>query len=241
MAMFINIAFIGTAFMEILPAVPMTLMITALTILVGTVAAVLLAYARFYRLPVLSPLAKFYVSFFRGTPIVMHFFLVYYGLSQLLDFVAASFGWSFRASDVPLSVLAVLALSFSASAFFAEILRAGIAAVHTGEIEAAYSLGMTHWQTMRRIILPQAFTLSLPNWGSRCIAILQGSSLAFWISVVEVTAKANLVAASTYQYMEAFIAAAAVYWILSFSMERVLRFFEVWKSKHLDRGLARVS
>jgi L-cystine transport system permease protein len=235
-----DFAFMGKAFIQILPAVPTSLMITAGAVIAGMAEAVLLAYVRYYALPVLHNLAAFYVSFFRGTPIVMHFFLVYYGLPHFLDLFAISLGLQCRAASIPLPALAVLALSFSSSAFFAEILRAGISAVHRGEIEAAQAMGMTPWQTMRRIILPQALAISIPNIGSRCIAALHSSSLAFWICVLEITAKANLVAAYTYQFMEAFIAAAAIYWILTFIMERIITGLEASKTRFLGRGLARI-
>ncbi|WP_409309268.1 amino acid ABC transporter permease [Pectobacterium sp. B1J-3] len=232
-----NFAFMGSAFIQILPAVPNTLMISFLTIVSGMIIAIFLAYVRFYNLIILKNIANFYVSFFRGTPIMMHFFLVYYGLPQFIDPLATSLGWQFRASAIPLDVLAIFALSFSASAFFAEILRSGFSSVNKGEIEAAYDLGMTPWQIMRRVIIPQALAINVPNIGSRCIAILQGSSLAFWISVLEITAKANLVAANTYQFMEAFIAVAAIYWILAFVMERVIACLEVRVGRSLGRGL----
>lgn len=235
-----NFAFMGSAFIQILPAVPTTLMIAFLTIIWGMVIAVFLAYVRFYNLIVLRSLANFYVSFFRGTPIMMHFFLVYYGLPQFIDPLAASLGWTFRAATIPLDVLAILALSFSASAFFAEILRSGFASVNKGEIEAAWALGMTSRQVMRRVIIPQAFAMNIPNLGSRCIAILQASSLAFWISVLEITAQANLVAANSYQFMEAFIAVAIIYWILAFVMERIGAYLEARMGTSLARGVARV-
>lgn len=230
--------FMGKAFIEILPAVPTTLLITVLSIIIGITEAICIAYARYYRIPVLREISAGYVSFFRGTPIVMHFFLVYYGLPHFIDMLADSVGLGFRAADIPLKMLAVAALSFSASSFFSEILRAGISAVAKGEIEAAYSLGMTQWQAMRRLILPQAFSISIPNLGSRCIAILHSSSLAFWICVLEITAKANLVAADTYQFMEAFIAAAAVYWLLTLAIERFVAVMEGLNKHTLGRGLA---
>ena len=87
-------------------------------------------------------------------------------------------------------------------------------------------------------LLPQAVALSLPGLGSRLITLLHGSALAFWISVIEITGKANLVAASTYQFVEAFIAAAAIYWLISLSIERTLAGFERRQRRTMARGLA---
>lgn len=233
-----DFVFMARAFVEILPAAPTTLAITASAIVCGLIIAVVLAYARYYEVPVVRYFAAWYVSFFRGTPIVMHFFLVYYGLPHVVDQAALAAGSEFRASAIPLKALAVIALTFSSSSYFAEILRAGMAAVARGEIEAAHATGMTHWQIMRRVILPQTFAFCLPNLGSRCIGIMHSSSLAFWIAVVEITAKANLVAADTYQFMEAFIAAAAIYWLLTLAIERLVAGLESLNKQHLGRGLA---
>jgi L-cystine transport system permease protein len=230
--------FLGHAFLLILPAVPVTLFITVSAIASGFTVAVLLAYVRYYRAAVFKPLAEAYISFFRGTPIVMHFFFVFYGLPHFIDHAAAYAAWDFRSDAIPLKMLAVIALTFSSSAYFAEILRAGISAVDKGEIEAAYAVGMTHWQAMRRIILPQALVISIPSLGSRCIGIMHSSSLAFWICVLEVTAKANLVASDTYQFMEAFLAAAAIYWLLTLGIERIVARVETWSKHTLGRGVA---
>ncbi|MDR3361359.1 MAG: amino acid ABC transporter permease [Desulfovibrio sp.] len=235
--MTLDIYFFGKAFISILGALPMTLLITVSAIILGFSIAVLLSYARYYKIPALCNFAAAYVSFFRGTPIMMHFFLVYYGLPHLIDPVAIFLGLDFRTSFIPLWGVAVIALQFSTSAYFAEILRAGISAVAKGEIEAGHALGMSHWQVMGRVILPQALSLSIHMLGSRCIAVMHSSSLAFWISVVEITGKANLVASDTYQFVEAFLAAALIYWIMTFFIERIVATLEKWNARALGRGL----
>ncbi|MCZ4065759.1 amino acid ABC transporter permease [Oxalobacter aliiformigenes] len=229
--------FMGEALISILPAVPMTILITGTTIVISLFFAVLLIYIRYYQIPLLRQLTAFYVSFFRGTPVMMHLLLVFYGLPYMIDYLAQSFGLSFQASSIPLCVLAIIAFSFSSTATFSEILRAGILAISRGEIEAAYSIGMTHWQTMWRIILPQAFVLSIPSLGSFCITIMQRSSLAFWIAVIEITGKANLIAADSYQFMEAFIAAGFIYWTMTFVIEQIVRFIEKKHLSTLRRGV----
>jgi len=135
-------------------------------------------------------------------------------------------------------VLVILAFSLNTSAYLAETLRAGVSAISRGEVEAAWSIGMTAWQTWWRILLPQAVTITLPNLGSRLINVLHGSSLAFWISVVEVTGKANLIAASSYQFVEAFLAAAAIYWLTTLLIEAVVARVEKSKQQVMARGMA---
>lgn len=236
--MTLDFVFMAKAFVLILPAVPTTVLITASSAILGFLLAVLLLYVRINPCGGLSYLARFYVSFFRGTPLMLHIFLVYFGLPHFFDVFAERMGWSVRANVIPLTALVIVAFSLNAAAYLSEILRGGVSAIGKGDIEAASSIGMTQWQTMRRILLPQAVTFCLPGLGSRLITLLHGSALAFWISVVEITGKANLVAASTYQFVEAFIAAALIYWLMSFFIERTLARVERRQRRIIARGMA---
>jgi L-cystine transport system permease protein len=107
-----------------------------------------------------------------------------------------------------------------------EIIRSGILSVNYGQVEAAYSVGMTAPQAMRRIVLPQALAVNLPMLCSMFIALLQGSSLAFSISIVEVTGEANIYAAASFKFLEAFIAAAIIYWGMTILVERITSILE---------------
>lgn len=231
----IEYGFIAEAFIKLLPAVPMTLMITGTTIAVGLILAIILIYFQHYNVPVMAKFARFYISFARGTPAMLHIFLAFYGIPEISKWIGSAFGIKISGGAIPLPVIAVIALSFSTSAYFAEIIRSGVLAISKGEIEAAHSIGMSPWQVMRRVILPQAFTLSIPSLGGRCIALLQNSSLAFWIAVVEVTCQANLVAADTYLYLESFVAAGIVYWILTFIIERIVSWLEHRRSAGMQK------
>jgi L-cystine transport system permease protein len=233
-----DFVFMARAFWLILPALPMTLLITAASLFFGLVLAVLLAYAEVNRLWFWRPLARGFVSFFRGTPLMLHIFLIYYGFPHFFDLFAVPLGLPLRGNAIPLVVLVILAFSLNTSAYLAETLRAGVSAISRGEVEAAWSIGMTAWQTWWRILLPQAVTITLPNLGSRLINVLHGSSLAFWISVVEVTGKANLIAASSYQFVEAFLAAAAIYWLTTLLIEAVVARVEKSKQQVMARGMA---
>jgi len=234
----LDFVFMAKAFVLILPAIPTTALITVCSALIGFLLAVLLLYVRINPCAGLTSFARFYVSFFRGTPLMLHIFLVYFGLPHFFDVFAERMNWSVRANAIPLVALVIVAFSLNAAAYISEILRGGVLAIGQGEVEAARSIGMTPWQTLRRILLPQAVALSLPGLGSRLITLLHGSALAFWISVIEITGKANLVAASTYQFVEAFIAAAAIYWLISLLIERTLAGFERRQRQTIARGLA---
>lgn len=107
-----------------------------------------------------------------------------------------------------------------------EVVRAGIQAVDKGQVEAAQSIGMTTIQTLRRIILPQALSVSLPNLSNSVIGMLHGSTLAYTISVVEINARAQIVAADNWKYFEAYIAAAILFWVLTILIEWISGWLE---------------
>ena len=169
---------------------------------------------------------------------MLQIFIVYYGLPHFYDLFAAEMHFSFRSNKIPLYAYAIVAFSINASAYASEIIRAGILAVGKGEIEAAYSIGMSTPQVLRRIIIPQAVIVGLPNFTNQFIGLVHGSSMAFWISVVEITGKANLVAAATYQFVEAFCVAALIYWMLTIIIEQIMAYFERRYRKILAKGIA---
>ena len=174
----IEYQFIGEAFIRLLPAVPMTLAITGATAIVSLIIAVFLVYFQQYSIPVLARFSRGYISFARGTPAMLHIFLAFYGIPEIVRWVGYIVHTKINAGVIPLPAIAVIALSFSTGAYFAEIIRSGILAISKGEIEAAPSIGMSHWQVMRRVILPQAFTISLPSLGG---VLLHCSRIHHWL------------------------------------------------------------
>lgn len=149
-------SFIWTAFLQILSAIPTTLYITVVSVSVGFLIGICVALIRIYRVPVLYPLAVGYVTFIRGTPMLTHLLLIYFGLPVLIDGLAAHFGWGFRSVSVPMIGFAYISFSITAGAYMSEVVRSGLLAVDRGQLEAAHSIGMTTPQALRRIVFPQA-------------------------------------------------------------------------------------
>ncbi|QAY67186.1 amino acid ABC transporter permease [Paenibacillus protaetiae] len=230
--------FIVTAFVKLLSALPMTLLVTAVSVICGFVIGSAVALARIYRIPVLSQLGAAYVTFIRGTPMLMHLFLVYFGLPALIDTISGALGLSFRSASIPLIDFVFISFSLTAGAYMSEVVRAGILAVNKGQIEAAYSIGMTTWQALRRIVLPQAFAASIPHFTNSVIGMLHGSTLAFTVSVVEIQAKADIVAATSWKFFEAYIAAALLFWGLTFLIERSSALLEKRANSYNRGGVA---
>lgn len=184
------------------PAVLVTLFLGITSFLIGSVVGLGIALARLSGVRLLRYVAVGYVSVVRGTPLLIQLLLIYFGLPQLGIII----------SPIP---AALAALSLNGSAYLSENFRAGVVAVHRGQREAAHSLSMSYAQSMRRVILPQAVRFALPPVGSRFIAIMKDTSLASVITVSEVTRLANQIGSATFRYIEMFVIAAFVYWVIN--------------------------
>lgn len=230
--------FIWTAFLSLFKALPNTLYITIVSVFVGFIIGTAIALIRIYRIPFLYPLASAYVLFIRGTPMLMHLLLIYFGLPIIIDGLASALGLGFNSTVIPLIGFAYISFSITAGAYMSEVVRAGILAVNRGQMEAAYSIGMTTPQALRRIVLPQALAVCLPNLSNNLIGMLHGSTLAFTVSVVEINAQAQIVAARNWKFLEAYIAAAVLFWGMTILIEQGTAWLERRINKYNRGGVA---
>ncbi|AEF22381.1 cystine ABC transporter permease [Pseudomonas sp. LR_1] len=161
-----------------------------------------LALVRLYAIAPLGWLARVYISFFRGTPLLVQLFVIYFGLPEL--------GLQLE----PLTA-ALIGFSLNMAAYVAEIMRAAIASIDRGQWEAAASIGMSKSQTMLRAILPQAMRTALPPLGNSFISLVKDTALAATIQVPELFRQAQLITARTYEVFAMYLAATVIYWILS--------------------------
>ncbi|WP_314586620.1 amino acid ABC transporter permease [Paenibacillus terrigena] len=219
-------SFIWTALIQLLSAIPTTLVITAVSVTIGFIIGLITALLRIYKIPVLSQIAAGFVTFIRGTPMLTHLLLIYFGLPMLVDAMSAQFGWGFKSSSIPMIGFAFISFSITAGAYMAEVIRSGLLAVNRGQLEAAYSVGMTTPQALRRIVFPQALAVSLPNLSNSVIGMLHGSTLVFTVSVVDINAKAQIVASTNWKFFEAYLAAAVIFWGLTLLIERITAVIE---------------
>lgn len=170
-----------------------------------------------------------YIYFFRGTPLLVQIFLVYYGLAQF-EPVRDSFLWPYLRQAW---VCAILTFSLNTAAYTAYILRGAILAVPAGDIEAARACGMSTALAYRTIILPRAFRLALPAYGNEVISMLKSTSLASTITVMELTGTANTIVARTFAPYELFITAALIYLAITYVLTMALRSLEYRLSRHM--------
>ncbi|MDR4946714.1 amino acid ABC transporter permease [Neobacillus cucumis] len=219
--MAIDLPFIWIAFKEIIKSVPITLILTVVPLVVGFLIGIVVAFIRIYKTKLLYQVANGYVSFFRGTPIIMHIMIIYYGIPLLVDQISSKFDLNIQSNKIPIILFVLIALSLAAGAYLSEIIRSGIISVSNGQLEAAYSVGMTQFQAMFRIVLPQALAQSVANFTNIFVGFLHTSSIAFLVSEKELTGAANIVASTNLKFLEAFIAAGIIYWVLTVIVEGI--------------------
>ena len=198
----------------------------------GLVIALPLALGRLSPNPLISTGPYAYIFFFRGTPLLVQLFLVYYGLGQF-EAVRSSIFWPILREPY---WCAVITLSLHTGAYIAEILRGAIQAVPAGEVEATRALGMSRVTAFRRIILPRAARIGLPAYGNEVILMLKASALASTITLLDLTGMARTIIARTYTPVEIFTTAGAIYLALSFILVQGFRLLERRWNRHLVRA-----
>lgn len=191
-----------------------TIEITAFSVAIGFFIGLFVGIARISQFKILRIMAAVYADCIRGTPLLVQIFLIYFALPMAIGQRVEPF------------IAAVAACGINSGAYVSEIFRAGIQAIDVGQMEAGRSLGLTWWQTMRFIILPQAFKNILPPLGNEFIAMLKDSSLVSVIGFEELTRRGQLVIAQTYGSFEIWMTVAVLYLIMTMAISRIVAFLE---------------
>jgi His/Glu/Gln/Arg/opine family amino acid ABC transporter permease subunit len=200
----------------------LTVQLVAIAGVLGLVVAVPVALARLSENRAIYGLATAYSIFFRGTPLLVQIFLIYFGLGQF-DFVRDSFLWPLLREAY---VCALITFTLNTAAYSGEILRGGILAVPRGEVEAARAAGMSSFTTYRLVILPRAFSIALPAYSNEVIILMKGTALASTITLLELMGMSQLAASDTYQPILVFGIAGVIYYLLTLVITGVFRALE---------------
>ena len=191
-----------------------TIQITAISVGLGLIIGMFVGIARICHVKVLRALATVYIDFLRGTPLLVQIFLIYFALPMVVG------------QRVDPFIAAITACGINSGAYIAEIFRAGIQAIDEGQMEAGRSLGMSWVQTMRYIIVPQAFKNVVPPLGNEFIALLKDSSLVSVIGFEELTRRGQLIIARTYGSLEIWITVALIYLVMTLTISRLVSYME---------------
>ena len=205
----------------IVKGVPWTILLTVLSFLFGLIGGTLVAIALISPYKWLKIICRIYVDFFRGTPMLVQLFLIYFGLPGLFREIGLNI-------DLDRLPAALFALSLNVAAYLAEIMRGGIQSIDNGQWEACSSLGMSPLQTMREVIFPQAFRRMLPPLGNEFITLIKDTSLAAVIGFEELFRQGQLMVATTYKAFEIYIAVAFVYLVLTTLSSVVFKRLEIY-------------
>lgn len=208
-----------TSFPKLLSVgIRVTIPLTLISFTIGIGIALMTAMVQTAKLPVLKQIARFYVWIIRGTPMIVQLFVVYFGLPSIGITLAAF-------------PSAVIVFSLSVGAYCSETIRAAIESVPAGQLEAGYCVGMNYWQTMVRIILPQAFRTAFPPLSNSLIGLVKDTSLAYSVAIVEILATAQRIAARSYDYFWLYCEAGLIYLIFC----TILTFVQSRMEKRMER------
>jgi len=216
-------------FPKLLSGLNLTIQLVTISLFLGFCLAIGLALLRLSNNTFLSFFAKTYVFYFRGTPLLVQIFLIYYGIAQF-EIIRETFVWSFFKEAY---WCGILALTLNTCAYSSEIIRGGIQSVPFGQIESAKSVGMSRFLLYRRIILPIAFRQALPAYGNEMILMVKATSLVSTITLMEVTGIARLIIAKTFSPVEVFIVAGLIYLTINFIVTRLVNFCEIKLTPYL--------
>jgi L-cystine transport system permease protein len=205
-----------TYFPKVLSKLPVTLNIVLVSITIAIVLATAIAMICIKKLPVLSQMAALYISFVRGTPILVQMFLVYYGMPL---FITALVGSNIT-SEWNKLIFVYIAYGLNEAGFLSEHIRAAILSVPAGQTEAGYSVGLNGNQTFFRIVLPQAFRVLLPGFSTMLVGLLPATSLAYMLGVTDMMGKVRAIGTVTFHTLEGYFCAAIIFVLASFILER---------------------
>jgi polar amino acid transport system permease protein len=189
-----------------------TFQVTVMSIVLSMIIGLIAGLGRLSRNPIVNGIASLYVEIIRGIPLLVQLFYIYYALGRVVN--------------LPAITCAVIAMSICYGAYIAEIIRAGIESVPKGQTEAARSLGMTPFQTMRYVILPQAIKTILPPVGNECVALLKDSSLVSILAVSDLLRRGREFASQGFEYFEAYTLVALFYLIITLILSKLVGIME---------------
>ncbi|MDR2404579.1 MAG: ABC transporter permease subunit [Spirochaetaceae bacterium] len=206
--------------------IPVTVTLAIFPLFIGLVLGLLIALARFFKVRGLAFIFRWLVTIVKGIPVVLLLLVFYVVTANVYDPLMSALGLSLTFKNLNKAIIAVAALSVYSSIGLSEVFRGALASVKKGQYDAGFAVGLTKFQVLRRIVLPQAIPVSLPMMCNILIALTKAVALASMVAVVDVMSAAVITATSNYRFLEAYIAAALVYWGICLVIERVFAALE---------------
>lgn len=221
-----NFSFFIDTFFVALSGVPVVLLVTIVSLLFAVPIAFTLALTRINKVPALNGLSRIYVSFVRGTPVIIQIFVLYSSIPLVLEGIFTRYDINYSIYDIHPVWYAFVIFSFNTTAILIEVFRSALGTVDRGQLESAQSVGLTNMQAYRRIIIPQALVAALPNLCTATVNLIKATSLGYAISLQEITLKAKVEANFGYNYVEAYLDIFIVYLLLCMTVEYLFKWYE---------------
>jgi arginine/lysine/histidine transport system permease protein len=212
----LDFSFVSSYYNYFITGTVNTVLLAIFTVLFGVMIGIILALMKISKNKLLKFIASAYIEFVRGTPLLVQIAIIFYGI----PFNFPSF--NIMGMDTARFIPGIIALSINSGAYVAEIIRAGIQAIDKGQMEAARSLGLTHYMAMRYIILPQAIRNILPALGNEFVVVIKESSIVSVIGIAELMFNTDVVRGATYRPIEPLLVAAAIYFVLTFTLSKFI-------------------
>lgn len=226
MTQLIDPSFLLEIFLKLIEYIPVTLGLAISSMFFASVLGLVVMLIRLKKIPFLSKLADAYVLLGRALPTMVILYIVFFALPIFLMIFSDTTGTKIDFNQIPATVFAVIGLTLHTGAYLTEAFRAAVQSVEKGQMEAAYSIGMTWWQGFYRIILRQAAVFAMPLMANQFLNLIKGTSIAFMITVMELFGAANVICADNNRYLEVYIVVAGIYWGMSILFEKLFLVIE---------------
>lgn len=228
----LNYKFLIDTFFVALSGISITLLVTIVSLIIALPLGFLLAMTRINRIPVIQRIAQIYVSFVRGTPIIIQIFIIYSSIPLILKAFFDKYSIQIDIYKINPIWYAFIIFSFSTTALLIEVFRSALGTVKKEQLEAAYSVGLTTFQAYRRIIIQQVLVVALPNLCTTTVNLIKATSLGYAMSLPEITLNAKVAANMGYNYVEAYLDIFIIYLILCMIVEYIFKVLEKRLSKY---------
>ena len=233
--MTIDTGFIKETFPEVIKAIPITLLITALPVVLGAVFGFFVALLHIKKIPVINQILELIISFFRSVPLIILLFCTYYGLPKLINFLFYKGEKVVGTTQISALAVALIVYTVFSTAYISELIRGALSSVDLRQMEAAHSIGMTKFSAYTRIVIPQAIMVAMPNYFNFVLATLKNTSLVFAISVMDIMATAKVAAEIGYRFIEAYVMVGIIYIALGVTLSAIFK--KVEKNSKMHMGI----
>ncbi len=232
-----DIAFMGEALKSAIQYIPVTFQLAGISFLISLLIGIAIAVIRVFKVKVLAGVLEIIITVLKAVPMVLILYILFFVMTDVFDFLAESLDLTIRSKDLSTNFIGITALSVFGTVIISETIRGAFMAIDYGQYEAGYSIGLTKLQTMRRIILPQSILVATPVLCNNLIALVKASSITYMITIMDIMNGALKAATKNYAYLEAYIAAAIIYWVICLSIEQLARALEIRMGKFRKRML----